>query len=109
MKQQIDIDQILATAHKFPPSPRDAKIKAFGIATFIFYALAGFCVWQFGGWWGIGLVVSMFIIDTLDQTTQEEYREELIEMHGKLVQQIAENSDILDNVIPTKNRSTRSS
>ena len=102
MKQRIDKDQEFTMAHILPASPRDDKIKAFGIATFIFYALAGLCAWQFGGWWGLALVVCMFIIDTLDQTTQEEYREELIELHGLLVCEIAENSDILDNVIPTE-------
>ena len=107
MKQQIDIDQIMA--HQLPPSPRDRKITSLGIASFIFYVLAAFCAWQFGGWWGIGLVVSIFIIDTLGDMVQEEHRQELIELHGKLVGEIAENSDILDNVVPTKNRSTRGS
>ena len=109
MKQQIDKDQLSTMAHKLPPSPRDGKIMSLGIATFIVYALAGFCAWQFGGWWGLGLVVCMFIIDALGQSTQEEHREELIELHGLLVREIAENSDILDNVFPAEIRSTRSS
>ena len=95
MKQQIDIDQILATAHKFPPSPRDAKITSLGIAMIIFYALAGFCAWQFGGWWGIGLVVSMYFISTFDDLVHEEHREELIELHDLLVREIAGNSGLL--------------
>lgn len=109
MKQQIDKDQLLAMVRNFPPSPRDRKITLLGIASFIFYALAGFCAWKFGGWWGIGLVVCVFFIDVLTQLIHNEYREELIEMHGELVRDIAENSDILDNIIPKKNRSTRSS
>ena len=79
MKQQIDIDQIMA--HQLPTSLRDRKITSLGIASFIFYALAAFCAWQFGGWWGIGLVVSIFVIDTSDDFVHEEHRHELIELH----------------------------
>lgn len=107
MKQQIDMDRVVTAT--LPPSPRDGKVQLLGIVSIIFYVLAGICAWQFGGWWGVGLVGSMYIIDTLDDMVHEEHRQELIEGHSKLVMEIAENSDILDNVIPKKNRSTRSS
>ena len=66
MKKQIDKDQLLKLAEALPPSPRDSKINTLGITSFVFYFIAGFCAWKIGGWWGLGLVVSIFIIDTLN-------------------------------------------
>ncbi len=99
-KKRIDKDQLLAMAEELPPSPRDKKIRALGIASFVFYAVAAICAWQLGSWWGIGLVAAIFVIDTLNDFVQEEHRQELIDMHSKLLYAIAEKSDILDDVIP---------
>jgi hypothetical protein len=85
-----------------PPSSRDPWITTLGIASFLFYALAAICAWQLGGWWGIGLVTAIFVATVLDDFVAEEHRQELIEMHGKLVRAIAEKSDILDDFIPKK-------
>ncbi|WP_372725449.1 hypothetical protein, partial [Immundisolibacter sp.] len=73
-----------------------------GYVQLVFFGLAGFCAWQIGSWWGIGLVASIFIIDTLNDSVHEEHRQELVELHGKLVKEIAENADALDHVVPTK-------
>jgi len=101
MNKRIDVEQVMEMANQLPSSPRNWKISALERATYLFYALAGFCAWQIGEWWGLGLVACIFVIDTLGKTAQQEYREELIEMHGALVLKIAENSTILDNDLPT--------
>jgi hypothetical protein len=38
-----------------------------------------------------------------DEYVHEEHRQELVEMHGKLVAMLAEKTDILDDSIPPAN------
>jgi hypothetical protein len=102
MKRQIDIARLLERTQDLPPSPRDPRITFFGIASIAFYAVAAYCAWKIGGWWGIGLVGCFLIINTLDEFVHEEHREELVDLHGLLARRIAENSRVLDDVIPMK-------
>jgi hypothetical protein len=102
MQRRIDLTRLMKLDRSLPPSSRDPWITTLGIASFLFYALAAICAWQLGGWWGIGLVAAIFVATVLDDFVAEEHRQELIEMHGKLVRAIAEKSDILDDFIPKK-------
>lgn len=100
MNKQIDINKLKELDAQLPQSPRDGLIKKLGTASLVIYFSAAVCAWQLGRWWGFGLVAALYIISTLDEFVHEAQREELIEMHGKLVQDIAENSSILDEKIP---------
>lgn len=102
MRKKIDKNQLLRLVYKAPPSPRNTKINILGVASFVFYGLAGFCAWKFGDWWGIGFIVSLFFVDFFNQLVQDEYRQELIDMHENLLREIADNSDVLDHLIPKK-------
>jgi len=85
-----------------PPSPRDPKISALGAASVGMYLVAAFCAWNIGGWWGIGLVGSLFILNTIDEFVHEEHRQELVQLQGRLIARIAENSEIMNGVFPYK-------
>ena len=104
MKRQIDINRLLEMDKDLPPSPHDPRITIMGITSLLIYLLAGFCAWKFGGWWGVGFIVCLYVISTLDEFVHEEHRQELVEGYGRLVRMIAENSDILDNIIPKKEK-----
>lgn len=102
MNNQIDIEKMAELYPELPPSPRDGLIKKLGIASLVFFLLAAICAWQIGRWWGLGLIVTLYVISTLDEFVHEAHREELVEMYGKLIHEIAVNSEILDDKIPKK-------
>lgn len=99
--KKLDVDQIMKGAAVLPESPRNAIITKADRASMVLYLVAGISAWQIGQWWGLGLVVTLFVISTLDGVIHQQHREELIEMHGKLVMDIALKSDILEEKIPT--------
>ncbi|MEX2151548.1 MAG: hypothetical protein WD793_15145 [Steroidobacteraceae bacterium] len=103
-KYEVDTKRLTEEAGDLPPSPRDSMIKKLDMWSWICYGAAVICAWQIGGWWGIGLVVALFGVDALQALIQDQHREELLELHGKLVINIAENSSILKDKIPTKGR-----
>ena len=96
MRSKNDLIDKYSDAEKFPPSPRDSKLRNLEVAAHIIFLLAGFCAWQIGSWWGIGLVASLYLINIIETMTSEEYRQELVELHSKLSLAILRNSDILD-------------
>lgn len=103
-KYKVDADRLAEKAGGLPPSPRDAIINKLDIGSWICYGAAVICAWQIGGWWGIGLVVAPFGAEALQALIQDQHREELLELHGKLVIDIAENSSIFKDKVPTKGR-----
>lgn len=100
MKRKIAINRLLEMDKDLPPSPRDPRITVMGIASLIIYIVAGFCAWKIGGWWGIGLIACLYVISVFDEFVHEEHRQELVQGYGRLVRKIAENSDILNDIIP---------
>ena len=100
--KELDIDRIMRQDESLPPSPRDPFITKAGYISLMLYLVAALCAWQIGKWWGVGLIVILYIISTIDELVYEQHRQELVEMHGKLVMQIALKSDIMDDKIPTR-------
>ena len=95
--KKLDIDQITKEAAVLPESPRNSIITKADRASMVLYLVACVSAWQIGQWWGLGLVLTLFLISMFDGFVHEQHREELLEMHGKLVMDIALKSDILDD------------
>jgi hypothetical protein len=98
--KKLDIDGIMEAAEQLPESPRNAIITKADRASMVLYLVAGICAWQIGQWWGLGMVLTLFLSSMFDGFVHEQHREELIEMHGKLMLDIALKSDILDDKLP---------
>lgn len=101
---EIDVDRLMKTNKDLPPSPRNARITSLGIASLLAYLVAAFCAWQIGGWWGVGLIACLYIISILDGFVTEEHRQELWQWNGRFARKLSEKSDVLDDIIPKKER-----
>jgi hypothetical protein len=106
MRSEKDIMEAYSNTKSFPSSPRDPKLRNIEITSHVIYLLAGYCAWQIGSWWGIGLVIAFYLIDLLNGMTADEYRQELVELHSKLSMEILKNSDILDDTFEKNSRAS---
>lgn len=99
-RSTIDAARLKEEFSRLPPSPRNRRIAWLNIGSSLMYCTAAVCGWKVGEWWGLGLVLTLYLAVNINDAIHAEHREEVHDMYGNLAVDIAERSDILDHKVP---------